>query len=570
MYEVIAGRPSWSSLIRLACETTARMAVEAVIRAIKNGGGRSSEETDKIFSKIRTYLHSELPPVVVRDVLDVCLARDRFRCHHNPTDCLALELWRVFFSDKFSEVTVLHHAFAFPKTTNYPDIVLNLESLLSLLSATSSSSHSENNNVCRRETRSSKLSLNENNNASVLATAVDDKSATITSFKLELKQCEVGCLLQDKIVRCVASLASAGHLRVLEIPGLGSDELLHVIALNCTKLEILNVRGSREQISDAGFCRYVDKSSKTSREALRQLDISRCMVTQQVLPYIQRLTGLRDLRISNRVLDDLVYGCDGQAEGPDVSLPNIDAVSVENENAVQVSVNKVMASMRCVFPSARHVALTNCIACELHVTLTQQPTNITYMRQHIHTLDLVSADYFHFPRLVYPCPNLESLHIEKPTNDIFNIDAANLPFLYGNTVPFVNLKNLRLSRISLTNLSHFLSKSTNLRNFKVTNIGRRERPRWTDDRIRQILNPSSVPRLEEFHVSCLTNEGFSTVESHRCLHLTKGTVQYLAENFVHLKRIAGIESWTRDCTREALNSLLNSDTLCGKFSIISL
>ena len=49
-----------------------------------------------------------------------------------------------------------------------------------------------------------------------------------------------------------------------------------------------------------------------------------------------------------------------------------------------------MASMRCVFPHARHVELTNCIACELHVTLTQQPTNITYMRQHIHTLDLVS------------------------------------------------------------------------------------------------------------------------------------------------------------------------------------
>ena len=171
---------------------------------------------------------------------------------------------------------------------------------------------------------------------------------------------------------------------------------------------------------------------------------------------------------------------------------------------------------------------------------------------------------------MYPCPNLESLHIEKPTNDIFNIDAANVPFLYGNTVPFVNLKNLRLSRISLTNLSHFLSKSSNLRNFKVTNIGRRERPRWTDDRIRQILNPDSVPRLEEFHVSCLTNEGFSTVEIHRCLHLTKGTVQYLAENFVHLKKISGIESWTRDCTREALNSLLNSDKLSGRFSIISL
>ena len=113
------------------------------------------------------------------------------------------------------------------------------------------------------------------------------------------------------------------------------------------------------------------------------------------------------------------------------------------------------------------MALTNCIACELHVTLTQQPTNITYMRQHIHTLELISADYFIFPRLVYPCPNLETLHIEKPTNDVFNIDAQNVPFLYGNTVPFINLKHLKLSRISLTNLSHFLSKSSNLKRFKV-------------------------------------------------------------------------------------------------------
>ena len=111
--------------------------------------------------------------------------------------------------------------------------------------------------------------------------------------------------------------------------------------------------------------------------------------------------------------------------------------------------------------------MTNCIACELHVTLTQQPTNITYMRQHIHTLELISADYFIFPRLVYPCPNLETLHIEKPTNDVFNIDAQNVPFLYGNTVPFENLKHLKLSRISLTNLSHFLSKSSNLKRFKV-------------------------------------------------------------------------------------------------------
>ena len=145
-------------------------------------------------------------------------------------------------------------------------------------------------------------------------------------------------LFQDKIVSFVARLASGGLLRVLEIPGLGSDELLHVIAQYCTKLEVLNVKGSREQISDAGFCSYVDKSSATALQTLRQLDVSNCMVTQQVLPYMRRLTGLRDLRISNRVLDDVAYSCgDGQqTDFVDHSLPQVDKVAVEHENAVQV------------------------------------------------------------------------------------------------------------------------------------------------------------------------------------------------------------------------------------------
>ncbi len=226
-----------------------------------------------------------------------------------------------------------------------------------------------------------------------------------------------------------------------------------------------------------------------------------------------------------------------------------------------------MAYLRNVFPNSSNIQLVNCIACELHVTLTQHPTNITYMRETIHTLELISADYFNFPRLVYPCPNLESLSkytiftvssdqchylpvnivfilitkgIEKPSNDVFNIDQQNVPFLYGNTIPFINLKHLKLSRISLTNLTHFLSRSQNLRKFKVTNIGRRERPRWTDQRIRQvslvqqtrslivrlmsfcctqILPPDSAPRLEDFHVSCLPNEGFSTSDTHRYYYM---------------------------------------------------
>ena len=93
-----------------------------------------------------------------------------------------------------------------------------------------------------------------------------------------------------------------------------------------------------------------------------------------------------------------------------------------------MSVNQVLAHLKQMFPNALHVSLRNCIACELHVTLTQHPSNISYMRQYIHTLELMSADYFNFPRLVYPCPNLEMLHIEKPTNDIFNTEASQ-PFM---------------------------------------------------------------------------------------------------------------------------------------------
>ncbi len=430
-------------------------------------------------------------------------------CHHNPTECLTLELWRVFYNDKFSEVAISHHAFAFPKTTNYPEIVYNLEKLLGLIgnrgggggggarglengedgsppAAKIPAILSESNDpddfviVDNTSSRLKKPSKNNNNQHSMNHA----NHATTTSFKLELKQCEVGCMLQDRVVGCVAKMASSGHgLRELELPGLGSDELLHVIALYCTNLEVLNVSGSREAVTDTGFANFVKTASAPAKAKLIQLNVSRCMLTQQSLFYLQALTGLKDLKASTRVLDEISYSCDGSSvvqlsePGPAggetlglVVLPSIQSVTMENENSVQVSINKVMSFMKLMFPNAKHVALTNCIACELHVTLTQQPTNITYMRQHINTLELISADYFHFPRLVYPCPNLESLHIEKPTNDVFNIDAQNVPILYGNTVPFINLKHLKLSRISLTNLTHFLSKSSNLRQFKVSNI----------------------------------------------------------------------------------------------------
>ncbi len=536
VYEVVAGRPAWSRLSRLATENVAQLAARAITRAVKTKGRTGCEQE---LLALRQYLTAELPASALREVLDVCVASDRFRCHHNPTDCLALELWRVFYSDKLSDVNVVHHEFAFPKTSNYPEIVQNLDRLLRLMSSSSS-------------------------------------PATVTSFKLELKQCEVGFFLEDRLAACLTRCSSA--LRVLEIPGLASDRLLDVIAKHCTNLEILGVRGSREQVSDRGFARF----AAAHPPSLRQLDISRCCLTQQSLLALKELSTLTDLRLSTTLLDEINCVCDGGAvllaaeTGEPVAvetlaLPGVLRVSVENDSCVQVSINQVMSYLRGVFPSCRDISLVNCIACELHVTLTQHPTNITYMRETIQSLELISADYFNFPRLVYPCPNLESLAIEKPSNDVFNVDQQNVPFLYGNTVPFINLRHLKLSRISLTNLTHFLSQSHNLRKFKVTNIGRRERPRWTDCRIRQILPPDSVPHLEEFHVSCLPSEGFSTSDTHRFLHLTGATIRYLAENFAGLKSIGGIESWApRDCDRASLCALLNSEPLSGKFSVVSI
>jgi len=575
VYEVVAGAPTWGRLYRLATEAMASLALRTIKVAVSNKG--QNPKKANIVEKLRSYLGSELPTTILRDVLDVSLSQDRFRCHHNPTECVALELWRVFYHDKFTDVQISHHAFAFPKTTNYPDIVTNVETLLEMLKTAKPWDEISEEPLVP-------LGLGEPPSKMLRNTSPAQSSATQTmSFKLELKQCEVGCVLQDKLVDCLSNLGVRGtYLRSLELLGLGSDELLEVIAKNCNNLEILNIKGSREAVTDRGFSRYVNQASPEAKANLMQLNISRCMLTQVTLTHLQNLNGLKDLRFCTRLLDDINYSSDGssvvQNEAGEVfglervALDHVESVTVEHENQVQVSINKVMSYLKHVFPAARKVALTNCIACELHVTLTQQPTNITYMRQHIHTLELISADYFIFPRLVYPCPNLESLHIEKPTNDIFNIDAQNVPFLYGNTVPFINLKHLKLSRISLTNLSHFLSKSSNLTRFKVTNIGRRERPRWSDERIRQILSPESVPNLEEFHVSCLPQEGYSSApseSSHRFLQLTQSTVHYLTENFKNLKCISGIESWNpKDTGRDSISTLLNQSDC--KFAVISL
>ena len=392
VYEVVAGQPTWGRLYRLASETTAHLAVNTIVRAIKTEG-RSTVKCETALAQLSIHLNKELPAAIVRDVLNVCLARDRFRCHHNPTDCLALELWRVFYNPKFTDVSVVHHEFAFNKTTNYPDIVQNLEQLFSLIShslpnppswtsdcdglmSSTGTARAKKNgslndgyydldppdaiNILKTGENvvydsSGGIDAGHDNNKSIKSIlpttasyfldehagegekskkqqirAKDAKQkkthlATITSFKLELKHCEIGCFLQDRIVSLVAKLADG--LRILEIPGLGSDELLHVIALYCTNLEVLNIQGSREQVTDGGFARYVESASPEAKSKLRQLDISRCLLSQQVLVVMQALTGLRDLCISTRVLDEISYACDGQSVVLTVNNGNLSSIN---------------------------------------------------------------------------------------------------------------------------------------------------------------------------------------------------------------------------------------------------
>ena len=296
VYEVVSGQPTWCQLYRLASETTAHLAVNSIVRAIKTEG-RCTAKCEAALHQLSNHLNRELPAAIVRDVLNLCLARDRFRCHHNPTDCLALELWRVFYNKKFTDVSIINHEFAFPKTTNYPEIVQNLERLFSLISdslpnPSCTISKLENSSIaanpggraqhplkedyCQRSSYDSTLlrtgdsvlydilngidsghdlnkkssntnmrmykltqsppKCNAENDAIEISCGElskleskksNDNFATISSFKLELKQCEVGCFLQDRVVTCVAKIAVG--LRYLEIPGLGSDELLNVI-----------------------------------------------------------------------------------------------------------------------------------------------------------------------------------------------------------------------------------------------------------------------------------------------------------------------------------------------------
>lgn len=138
VFEVVKGQPKWSSLSKLALDNVAQITSKTVNEAVKVQGRVGCAPT---IQELRRYFSLEMPPRLRQEVLEACLSRDRFRCHHNPTDCLALELWRVFYSQHLVDVNVVHHEFAFPKTSNYPEIVQNLDNLLMLMINTAKDKH---------------------------------------------------------------------------------------------------------------------------------------------------------------------------------------------------------------------------------------------------------------------------------------------------------------------------------------------------------------------------------------------------------------------------------------------
>ncbi len=344
VYEVKAGQPTWSRLSILAAEAVAQQATRAVNRAIRTYG-RSGPGCVAALSQLRSHLYRELPAPTLREVLDRCVAKDRLRCHHNPTDCLALELWRVFYSDKLGpEVSVVHHEFAFPKTSNYPEIVQNLDRLLCLMTCPDEDEREADTSAAEEDEDLSPVAAPTTKTTNLM------NNATMTSFKLELKQCEVGFFVEDRLCALLSRLTG---LRALDVPGLASDRLLDVIALYCTNLEVLGVRGAREQVTDAGFARFV--ANARCRDSLRQLDLSRCALTQQSLLPLQRLQRLAELRVSTTMLDDISVACDGgavlvQADTGEpwglesLALPGVRTVTVENDSYVQVRFIIVNAS----------------------------------------------------------------------------------------------------------------------------------------------------------------------------------------------------------------------------------
>ena len=76
----------------------------------------------------------------------------------------------------------------------------------------------------------------------------------------------------------------------------------------------------------------------------------------EMVIYLLIFVGLKDLRFCTRILDEINYSCDGssvvqteagEAYGLDkVALTHVESVTVEHENQVQVSINKVMSYLK--------------------------------------------------------------------------------------------------------------------------------------------------------------------------------------------------------------------------------
>eukprot|EP00096_Caligus_rogercresseyi_P005980 TRINITY_DN2208_c0_g1_i1.p1 TRINITY_DN2208_c0_g1~~TRINITY_DN2208_c0_g1_i1.p1 ORF type:complete len:538 (+),score=141.42 TRINITY_DN2208_c0_g1_i1:905-2518(+) len=535
VYEVLKGVPTRSRLFLLCREALAGF----VMKFLRHRG-----LTESALHSLRSYLAAELPPSLLQEVLRACILKDNLQCNHNPVECASLKLWRAFYHPSFNQLHILHHEFAFPKTTNYPEITRHLSTLMELI-----------------------LQMQSPNQ--------------VTSFKLHLEQCEESRSFIQGSVSSVLRLLAPG-LVSLEIPGLASDALLLSLARNCVQLEVLNIRGSREALSDKGFIAFLKEGAVRIGGTLRKLDVSRCSLSQEVLLYLPHFSVLNELLISTSLLRDIHYSTEGHAllllkssgepfRADKLGISSVVEVTVEHEAIIRsASTNSILSHLRSLFPQAKNIHLQNLMARELSASLhSQRPLELSFMRECIMSLELISPDYFEFPGDLYPCPNLESLIMEKPTYDLFSNEEP-LDDEEVAISPFVNLRHLSLSRISLTNLSRFLSGSK-LREFRVFNIGRRERPRWTDARVKEILQPKAVPALQDFHVSCLPNEGFSTSEMNRYLHLTQETIRYLTHNFQHIRSISGIECWNpRENVAASIRSTLNSELTAGKFALTSI
>ena len=60
VYEVVSGQPTWCQLYRLASETTAHLAVNSIVRAIKTEG-RCTAKCEAALHQLSPHLTRDLP-----------------------------------------------------------------------------------------------------------------------------------------------------------------------------------------------------------------------------------------------------------------------------------------------------------------------------------------------------------------------------------------------------------------------------------------------------------------------------------------------------------------------------